>query len=133
LLHLDAFSSDAIPTHLLTVQAIEQYLRALKPDGVLLMHLTNRHLALEAPAAAAAERLGASALFQSYRPPEDVHRMVAAPTRVVLIAKSPEALERFADDPRWREARAGGTRPWTDDYTNVVGSLIDGLSSEDVR
>jgi hypothetical protein len=43
----------------------------------------------------------------------------------MLVARNPEALARFAADPRWRAARDKGTRPWTDDYTNVVGAIVD--------
>ena len=46
-LALDAFSSDAIPVHLLTEEAVEIYLRHLKPDGVLAVHVSNRYLDLE--------------------------------------------------------------------------------------
>ena len=50
LLIIDAFSSDAVPTHLLTVEAIEGYLRLLKPEGVVLLHLSNRNLEIDLPA-----------------------------------------------------------------------------------
>src|SRR5262249_50960811 len=54
MLLLDAFSSDAVPTHLLTVEAMRGYLSHLKPDGVLVLHLSNRHLELLGPAQATA-------------------------------------------------------------------------------
>ncbi|HEX4098531.1 MAG TPA: fused MFS/spermidine synthase, partial [Caulobacteraceae bacterium] len=53
LLLVDAFSSDSIPTHLLTVQAMRLYLQDIKPDGVVALHLSNRNLELALPAAAA--------------------------------------------------------------------------------
>jgi hypothetical protein len=125
LIHLDAFSSDTVPTHLLTVEALRTYLAALKPDGVLLMHISNRNLALEAPAAATAKALGAATLMQEFAPPEGTPSVVVAPSQVMLVARNPEALARFAHDPRWRPAQDKGTRPWTDDYTNVVGAIVD--------
>ena len=124
IIHLDAFSSDAIPTHLLTVEAIEQYLRLLKPDGVLLLHISNRHLALEGPVAATAKRLGVLAMTQEYRIAPGVPVSVAQPSDVMVIARSPEGMAVFARDPRWRLARTGGSRAWTDDYTNVLGAMI---------
>jgi len=57
-LAVDAFSSDAIPVHLLTLEAFELYFRHLKPDGVLAVHISNQHLDLEPVVVAAAERLG---------------------------------------------------------------------------
>jgi spermidine synthase len=125
LLQLDAFSADTVPTHLLTVEAFRLYLRAIKPDGVIVLHLTNRNLALEAPAAAAARVVGAVTLMQEFSPPPGTAALAAAPTQVMLVAKSRAALAPFAHDPRWRPARDKGVRAWSDDYTNVIGALID--------
>ena len=61
-LAVDAFSSDAIPVHLLTLEAFELYFRQLKADGVLAVHISNQHLNLESVVAAAAERLGKKAV-----------------------------------------------------------------------
>jgi SAM-dependent methyltransferase len=124
LLQLDAFSADTVPTHLLTVEAFRLYLRALKPGGVILLHLSNRNLSLEAPAAAAAKETGAVALMQEFSPPAGASAIAAAPTQAMLVAKSPAALAAFAHDPRWRPARDRGVRAWSDDYTNVIGALI---------
>lgn len=125
LLQLDAFSADNVPTHLLTVEAFRLYLRAIKPDGVILLHLSNRNLALEAPAAAAAKQVGAVALMQDFAPLAGAPTIAATATQAMLVAKSPAALAAFAHDPRWRPARDRGVRAWSDDYTNVVGALID--------
>ena len=124
LIHIDAFSSDAIPTHLMTVEAMELYLSKLKPDGVLLLHISNRHLDLEGPAAAAAKRLGAYAMYQHYQPPKDSPPVVVTPTKAMLISRSQAALAKAAANPGWRPAEAGDTRAWTDDYTNVMGALL---------
>ncbi|MEI9891267.1 MAG: fused MFS/spermidine synthase [Caulobacteraceae bacterium] len=58
MLLVDAFSSDSVPTHLLTVEAIRTYLRVIKPDGVIVLHLSNRNLELEGPAAASVRAAG---------------------------------------------------------------------------
>jgi SAM-dependent methyltransferase len=58
LLAVDAFSSDAIPVHLLTMEAFQLYFRHLRPDGILAVHISNRHLYLEPVVAAAAQKLG---------------------------------------------------------------------------
>jgi spermidine synthase len=125
MLMLDAFSADTVPTHLLTVEALQLYLRLLKPDGVLLLHLSNRNLALEAPAAASAKAAGGLALMQNYAPRDRASMFAASGTQAMLIAKSPAALAAFARDPRWRPARDKGVRAWNDDYTNVFGALLD--------
>jgi spermidine synthase len=124
LIHLDAFTSDAIPTHLLTAEAIGEYLRTLKPDGLLLAHVSNNHMALEGVVAAAARRAGAQALIQYYVPPAGTPMWVEAPTLVMVISRSPQSLARFAADPRWKPARAGDARPWTDGYTNIMQPIL---------
>jgi SAM-dependent methyltransferase len=133
LLHLDAFTSDAIPTHLMTVEALEQYLRVLKPDGVLLLHISNRHLALEGIAAAAAERLGATAIVQNYRPPKGTPGLVINATDVMLVSRSPEALATFRQDPRWRAAEVNGAAAWTDDHTNLIAALLEHAFEKPLR
>lgn len=124
LLIIDAFSSDAVPTHLLTVEAIAEYLRLLKPDGVLVLHLSNRNLEITTPAVAAARALGVPVLHQIYVERPDALRMAEASTEAVLIAKGPEGLADFAEDPRWRAGLVAETRPWTDDYVDLFGAVL---------
>jgi SAM-dependent methyltransferase len=124
LLMLDAFSADTVPTHLLTVEALRLYLGLLKPDGILVLHLSNRNLALEAPVAATAREIGAIALMQDFAPPKSATVFGVTPTQAMLIAKSRDAASGFIGDKRWRPARDDGARPWTDDYSNVFGALL---------
>ncbi|HEX2816707.1 MAG TPA: fused MFS/spermidine synthase, partial [Phenylobacterium sp.] len=121
---IDAFSSDAVPTHLLTVQAVRGYLTHLKPDGVLILHLSNRNLDLNGPAQAVAKAAGGVALIQHYRPAPGAD-MGGWPSAedAVIVARSPAGLARFAHDARWRATRPDRVRPWTDDYTNLFGAL----------
>jgi SAM-dependent methyltransferase len=119
---IDAFSSDAVPAHLLTVEAIKGYLTRLKPDGVLVLHLSNRHLDLDAPAQAVARAAGAASLMQAYRPAGQGAGW-ESPEDALIIARSPQALARFAADRRWDAPAAPPVRPWTDDYTNLPGAL----------
>jgi spermidine synthase len=124
LIQLDAFSGDSVPTHLLTVEALTGYARLLAPGGIVLVHISNRNLALEAPVAASARAAGLVALMQAWLPPRGASPMAGAPSQVMLIARTPGALARFAQDRRWRPARDNGVRAWTDTYTNVAGALI---------
>jgi predicted O-methyltransferase YrrM len=124
LIQIDAFSADNIPTHLLTTQALQVYFQALKPDGLLMLHLTNRNLRLEPPAAATVKAFGATALMQDYVLTPGTSPLVAASSKVMLISKSPAGLAAFARDPKWRPARDNGVRPWSDDYTNILAALI---------
>ena len=124
LLIVDAFTSDAVPTHLLTVEAIRGYLRLLKPDGVVVLHLSNRNLEITLPSEAAAQALGVPSLHQVYIERADSADMAEASTEALAIGKSQAALAPFDADPRWRRLQPTTVRPWTDDYVNLFGSLL---------
>lgn len=124
LLIIDAFSSDAVPTHLLTVEAIAGYLRLLKPEGVVVLHLSNRNLEITLPAEAAAAALKAPALHQIYIERRDAASMSESSTEALIVGKSEAALAPYRQDSRWRTLEATGVRPWTDDYVNLFGALV---------
>jgi hypothetical protein len=130
ILAVDAFSSDAIPMHLLTREALAVYGRALSPEGLLLVHISNRYLDLE-PVLAAAKADGWSGAVFHYQPEpfETVHNLSAS--NWVAMARDPAALERLkeasgADAYFWRPLR---TRPrfagWTDDHASILPLLED--------
>lgn len=124
ILLMDAFSSDAVPAHLLTVEAIRLYLSKLKPDGVMILHLSNRNLELDAPAQAAVAAAGGSALRQYYTPNPNSPPLAETAEDVLIVGRSPEALKPFRDDPRWTWPQAEKVRPWTDDYTDLFGAMV---------
>jgi SAM-dependent methyltransferase len=121
LLLIDAFSSDAVPTHLLTVEAVRGYLSKLKPDGVVILHLSNRNLDLNGPAQAVAKAAGGYALIQNYEAP--LNGDWDSSEDAVVIGRTPQAIAGLAADRRWRPADPTQARPWTDDYTNLMGAL----------
>ena len=129
LLLIDAFSSDTVPAHLLTVEAVRGYLSRLKLEGVLILHLSNRNLDLMHPAQAVARQAGGHALVQSYRPGVDQAGTWESAEDVVLVARASQALVPFVDDPRWSPANPFQARPWTDDYTNLAGALYANLKA----
>ena len=120
---IDAFSSDAVPAHLLTVEAVRGYLTHVKPDGVVILHLSNRNLELNKPAQAVAVAAGGVALAQQYRPTNADAATWASEEDAVIVARSQAGLDRFKDDARWVTANPSLVRPWTDDYTNLAGAL----------
>jgi SAM-dependent methyltransferase len=119
---LDAFSSDAIPMHLLTVEAFELYLRHLAPGGVLALHLTSRHLDLGRVVAGLAAEHGLSA-FELVSAADDARALLDA--RWILVARSGAPFER----PRLVAAGATLERDeplrWTDDHCNLFAALAD--------
>jgi hypothetical protein len=123
LLIIDAFSSDAVPTHLLTVEAIDGYLRLLKPNGVVLLHLSNRNLDITLPAIAAAKRLGKPSLHNLYLEDLSQPDMAIASTEALIISPTEAGLADFRGTSDWTPSPATSVRPWTDDYVNLFGSL----------
>lgn len=123
LLIIDAFSSDAVPTHLLTVEAIDGYLRLLKPNGVVLLHLSNRNLEIVLPSIAAAHSLGKPSLHGLYVENNSLPAMEVASTEAVIISPTPEGLADFRGQRNWTSTPETAVRPWTDDYVNLFGAL----------
>ncbi len=121
LLVLDAFSSDSVPTHLLTQEAISLYFKKLKPDGILAFHITNRHLALKKVLSDHAKQLGLSALIQEFKPVDQQPLVVA--TDWVVMSKNPKRLNPLLSSRlgHWQKMPlVFGLKPWTDDFTNII-------------
>jgi SAM-dependent methyltransferase len=121
LLAVDAFSSDSIPVHLLTLEAFELYFRHLKPDGVLAVHISNRHLYLEPVVAAAAEKLDKDALLIE-SPNDSANEIFLA--RWVLLANR-GVLQQLPDVEEAGEPATSLARVklWTDSYSSLFAVL----------
>jgi spermidine synthase len=125
LLVLDAFSSDAIPVHLLTREALQLYLRKLSPDGILLFHVSNRYVQLAPVLARLAEDAGLSVRKQFYQPSEHERRLGAYPSNWVIMARNEEMIKKAGPGPHWEPLSATpDTRLWTDDYADLFSALI---------
>ena len=123
LIILDAFSSDAIPGHLLTREALRLYLDKLADSGVLAFHISNRHLDLEPTVGNLAHdaRLIALAQLESAMSKEDAGRVGRTPSHWVALARRREHLGALGDDPRWRTLPARPDRRlWTDDFSSML-------------
>lgn len=121
-LQIDAFSSDAVPTHLLTAEAVKLYLDKLTSKGVLAMHVSNRHLDLAPVAAAAALATPGTSVAIVNSHPKKVS-LDSAPSVVVIVTKDPAVLAPVKD---WQGAKlqdSATVTPWTDDYSDIVSAL----------
>ena len=135
ILALDAFSSDSIPLHLLTKEAFATYRRALKPDGILLVHISNRYIDLNPVVAAEAKANNWFAALRHDSPTEALTAKGDRPSQ--WIALSPDAAKlaqltgkvdavksKYHDADQWIAlGPPGKTRPWTDDYASVLPHL----------
>ena len=120
LLVIDAFSSDSIPVHLLTVEAIEVYLRHLKTDGILAFHLSNRHLDLPSVVLRLADELGLSARRVHDDGDDDLATFAAT---WVLLSRDSDLLNTQIIDNKEDNIKRLDIKLWTDDFVNLFEIL----------
>lgn len=114
---LDAFSGDAIPTHLLTRECFELYLRHLRPDGVLALHITNRHVDLRPVCRGLAEQSGLTARCL-YSPKQTGDG--SQPCFWFLMSREPQLLAGLELETAVEIDQSDRTLVWTDDWTNLL-------------
>jgi hypothetical protein len=119
---VDAYSSDAIPIHLATQEAMAIYKQKLAPHGVVVMHVSNRHLELSSVVVGIADANGLKSWVFSHDAGRDSEYVFS--TTVVISARAAADIGRLADDEKWvlTEARKD-RRVWTDDYSNILGAV----------
>lgn len=117
---LDAFSSDAIPAHLLTREAFEIYLRHLQPEGILAIHISNRHFNLRPVVEAAAAHFRCETRLVA--PPADPAKLQRA-SKWMLVARDARQFAELNLPPSRPDAKSPRIRLWTDNYNNVVQLL----------
>lgn len=124
LLIVDAFSSDAIPVHLVTREALRLYAAKIDRTGLLAFHISNRYLDLQPLLGSMAADAHLVCLGQ-----DDLHVTAAerragkSASRWVLMAHRPEDFGALRDDPRWRPVPASRQVVWTDDFSNVLSTF----------
>lgn len=127
LIVVDAFSSDAIPVHLLTGEALALYVSKLRPDGAVLLHISNRNMELASVIRATAAGQGLTTwLNNPVRTQADLQALKTAPS-VALVARpgvDPGPVVRSWN----QQIGPGTTRPWSDDYADIIGAIWRQLS-----
>jgi hypothetical protein len=121
LIVMDAFSSDAIPVHLVTREALELYLQKLSAQGWIVVNITNRHLDLSPVLARLAQELGLTAISQYDRQISDADQQAGkAASRWVVLSRHRQDLGSLQTDPHWQTLQASPSAPlWSDDFSNL--------------
>lgn len=119
LIILDAFSSDSVPTHLLTREAIATYFDRLNAGGIVLFHISNRHFFLALPLLAAARDGGLESLFIHYTP----QSVYADQSQWVVLARDEAILSKLNHLPWHVIPIPETTKAWTDDYNNLFSIM----------
>jgi predicted membrane-bound spermidine synthase len=123
LIIMDAFTSDAVPVHLLTKEAIELFLDKVKPNGVVLLHISNRYLDLESMLAATLKAMpGAHGLMLTDDNADGSYAQSSS--TVALFAKTKEALDPFRGLEEAAPLPDKGFRAWTDDYSDIIKPFL---------
>ena len=121
---VDAFSSDSIPVHMMTAEAINMFMSKIKPNGLLIMHISNKHMELESVVAATAKSVGLEAKVGNFIPANSLDRKgYETKSRVAVLARDKSSFGALNSDPRWHNAEAGSTAPWTDGYSNLISAI----------
>ncbi len=123
LLVIDAYSSDAVPVHLATVEALELYMARLNPEGLLVFHISNRFYDLEQPLAAGARALGLVGRVQDRTLSDTEGTVGDVPSRVVILARTEAGLGELASDTRWLPLPEPEVALWTDDHADLLSAL----------
>ncbi len=125
LIIVDAFSSDAIPVHLLTREAFGAYLDRLAPGGSLLVHISNRNMDLRPVVAASAAAQGLAGRVRQGTADGSIGETFTAAALVAMVARDARALGPVADAAGWQPLTAPDDfRTWTDDYSNIIDPIM---------
>jgi hypothetical protein len=121
---IDAYSSDSVPVHMMTTEAIGMFMTKVKDGGMLVMHLSNRHLDLKGVVAANAEKLGLKVVTGTFIPKNDAETVnMATKSMVAVLVRNQEDFGALLKDTRWQPASANGLTPWTDGYSNILQAM----------
>jgi hypothetical protein len=118
---LDAFSSDGIPVHLMTREALGLYLSKLADGGIIAFHLSNRHLMLRPVLAALAAERRIPALVRFDQSSDDSTGRSAS--EWLVVARTRDAFGSLVSDSRWVEPSTNARGTWTDDFTDILGTF----------
>ncbi|WP_244472426.1 fused MFS/spermidine synthase [Methylobacterium sp. Leaf108] len=126
LIVVDAFSSDAIPSHLLTREALGLYVSKLERDGVIVIHISNHHLELRHILARAAADSGLVTYVRDDSRRTFSQSTFIAPSVVVAMARTDGDLEALHRRGDWTKVIPDNRRtPWSDDFSNIVEAMVD--------
>ncbi|MFY9684200.1 MAG: fused MFS/spermidine synthase [Pseudolabrys sp.] len=124
LIIVDAYSSDAIPVHLATAEAMALYKSKLAPNGVVMMHISNRHLELKSVIEGIADANGLKTWIWSSDIEETDDGNFVFSSDVAIAAKDTEDIGELKWSKFWVLTPPDpAVRTWTDDYSNIAGAL----------
>ena len=121
MIFVDVFSSDNIPIHVMTLEAIQSYKKKLKPGGLIVIHVSNRYFNLQREVAALAKAADMQMLYR-YTKGGNVlgTKMIYTPAMYTVMSDNPKIMQDFLKR-QWEPVKIpDDMRPWTDDYANIM-------------
>jgi hypothetical protein len=120
-LAVDAFSSDSIPAHLITREAITAYRRHVHDGGAIVFHISNRYLELSGVVRQLADHIGWTAMRVVDEPPKDSD---GYHSDWIVVTRNPALIQALREQAKAEEAPVDARlKPWTDDYNNLFQVL----------
>jgi Flp pilus assembly protein TadD len=125
LLILDVFSSDSVPVHLMTREALQLYCSRLSPHGILAFHISSRYLNLEPVLGRLAVDYNPKLMARIWRdiPSGKLATVGWFPSTWLVMARTPDDLAALAHTAHWQAPQCDPRPPWTDDFSNIVGTF----------
>lgn len=121
LMIMDAFGSDAVPIHLMTVEAVRLYLELLKEDGLLVFHVSSKFIDFEPLGVGISEHFGLSSAIKVDLPSSAEQEMGRNPCIYIVMSRDGDLVSEFLESGRgWREMDSSEKLIWTDEHANVL-------------
>lgn len=121
---IDAYSSDSVPMHLSTVEAMQSFMNDVSDDGILVYHISNRYFDLSAPLGAAATHLGYKAFYSYDIPSEKLGAGLDTPIIALAVVHKDAVPELFSrPETSWKELQVDPGQAWTDDKSSPFTAL----------
>ena len=121
---LDAFSSDSIPTHLMTREAMSMLRSKLSPGGMIIFNISNRYLKLEPIVAQTSRAAGLTGISQIFKTNTAQAKRLISSSHWIALSPDPNALTRLSQTGHWRPLIPDQKSVlWTDDYSNLLGVI----------
>jgi spermidine synthase len=124
LIVVDTFSSDSVPMHMITREALALYFSKLAPNGVVVFQITNQFIDFVPVLSRLAADAGASAVTQGPRLEIQLHeRLAMLPSRWAAMSRDRDRFAPLIEKNGWKPLPPAAGKPWTDDFSNLLGAL----------
>ncbi len=121
---IDAFSSDVVPVHLLTIEAIQEFMQKLNEDGVLLLHISNRNMDLAPVVSALANKLNLIGMLGNLKQTKKITSDYKTGAKVAVLTRKKENIQNFKTNKVWQPLPEPIDTVWTDDYSDIFSLIL---------